>query len=249
MSFYVFDFDGVLFDTRHECLEVAYQAVRVLPVAWNARWRDAEQPPLRVADAFARYRYRVGPPWQYALLLELIAERRLPDRAEDFFAQAAERRSELEPFTEVYFAQRDKLAANPRWLDLAKPYAQATRAFRDLSGRAAILSTRDDRSITRLCQHYLGIEPRLLPRSGASEKWQLLLGAAEQLGMRPESLFFVDDYVQHALPARRRGISAQLAVWGYLGPDDKIHALTEGLPCLQLSDLDRAIRAHEENHP
>jgi hypothetical protein len=61
-------------------------------------------------------------------------------------------------------------------------------------------------------------------------------------------VFFVDDYLPHALPAHRHGIAAHLATWGYLGPDDQAAALTAGLPCLQLSDLARALRAHEENH-
>jgi len=34
MTLFVFDFDGVLFETDRECLAIAYRAVRELPEAW-----------------------------------------------------------------------------------------------------------------------------------------------------------------------------------------------------------------------
>jgi phosphoglycolate phosphatase-like HAD superfamily hydrolase len=240
MNLCVFDFDGVLFDSAHECLEVAYRTYR---------GRD-ESPPRELAERFARSRYLVGPPWQYAVLLRCLDEGALPSSTAAFLELAASRKAELAGFTDAYFAQRARLAAEPRWFDFVRPYDQAVRAFRELHGRglAVILSTRDDRSISALCAHYLdGLRPVLLPRSGPREKWELLLDAARERGLPPGRVFFLDDYLQHALPARRHGIAAHLATWGYLGPDDASHALTAGLPCLQLSDLDHALRVHEEN--
>ena len=252
-SLFVFDFDGVLFDTARECLAIAYRAVRALPAAWAAPYRASDTPAVDVESLFLRHRHWVGPPWQYAVLLKTIAERALPATTEQFLAVAAALRPELEPFTERYFAARGALAADrARWLSLVTPYPDACRELRRLHARgaAAILSTRDDDSIRLLLGHYADLSlatGELLPRSGPREKWEILLETAAARGLQPGEIFFLDDYLHHALPARRRGISAHLAGWGYLGEGDAEAALTAGMPCLQLSDLGAALRAHEDS--
>jgi hypothetical protein len=202
-------------------------------------------------EAFSRHRYLVGPPWQYAVLLQCIADERVPENTTVFLDIAASAQPALAFFTEAYFAQRARLAQEPRWFDLVTPFGPATAAFSQLLARgvAAILSTRDDASIAALCRYHLGIEdvhPHLLPRAGSREKWQVLLEAADLRRIAPSSVFFVDDYLQHALPARGRGIAAQLATWGYLGPNDESEARAAGLPCLALADLAGALLSHEE---
>jgi phosphoglycolate phosphatase-like HAD superfamily hydrolase len=251
VTLFVFDFDGVLFETDRECLAIAYRAARELPAPWAEPFRALEAPAPEIERAFLAHRHRVGPPWQYAVLLRAIAEGALPATTEEFLARAAELRGELEPFTERYFAARGAVAADrARWLALVTPFADSTREFARLHARgaAAILSTRDDASIRLLCAHYLGIEllpGELLPRSGPREKWEILLEVAAARGLPPGDVFFVDDYLHHALPARRRGIAAHLAGWGYVGEGDLEAALTAGMPCLQLPDLGPALRAHE----
>jgi phosphoglycolate phosphatase-like HAD superfamily hydrolase len=251
VTLFVFDFDGVLFETDRECLAIAYRAVRELPDAWAAPYRDHPDPDPEVERSFLQNRHRVGPPWQYALLLRAIAEGALPETTEQFLARAAALRGELEPFTERYFAARAAVAADrERWLALVQPITEPCRELGRLHARgdAAILSTRDDDSIRALCAHYLGIDlgsGALLPRSGPREKWEILLETAAARGLPPGDVFFLDDFLHHALPAHRRGIAAHLARWGYVGEGDLEAALTAGMPCLQLSDLGAALRAYD----
>ncbi len=241
---YVFDFDGVLFDTARECLQVAFGAIRSLPARWTFAdaWRELAAPPADLTATFAKHRYLVGPPWQYAVLLKCIADGNVPTETAAFLELASSLRGELESFTEAYFASRGELAKDEaRWLALATPYEPSLRKFRELhaAGSAVILSTRDDRSITKICgNHGIALTPEhLLPRAGPREKWEILLDAAAARELAPGDVVFLDDYVHHALPAHRRGIRAHLATWGYLGPRDASDALTAGLPCLQLADL------------
>lgn len=251
MTLFVFDFDGVLFETDRECLAIAYRAVRELAAPWAAPYRAHEAPTEDVERAFLAHRHRVGPPWQYAVLLRAIAERTLPATTDAFLARAAAERGELEGFTERYFAARHAVAEDrARWLSLVTPIAASTGELQRLHARgaAAILSTRDDESIRRLLAHYLGVElapGELLPRSGPREKWEILLETAAARGLAPGDVFFVDDFIAHALPAHRRGIAAHLARWGYVGEGDVDAALTAGMPCLQLSELGAALSAHE----
>ncbi|HEU0030825.1 MAG TPA: HAD family hydrolase [Kofleriaceae bacterium] len=244
---YVFDFDGVLFDTARECLAVAYAASRKRPGPAAERWRDVASPTPELATAFLAHRHWVGPPWQYAVLLDLLATEQLPSTTEQFLAIANARKAELASFTDLYFATRGELSEDvATWCSVIEPFADAVQAFRKLGGDAVILSTRDDRSIQRILGHFAGITPTLLPRSGTKEKWQILVEAAEARGLPASAVFFLDDYAHHALPALKRGISAHLALWGYLGADDVHNAKAGGLPCLQLTDLERALARHAE---
>jgi phosphoglycolate phosphatase-like HAD superfamily hydrolase len=251
---FVFDFDGVLFRTERECLAIAYHAARELPAAWAAPYRERAEPSPEVERSFLAHRHWVGPPWQYAVLLRAIASGALPATTEQFLAIAAAQRVELESFTERYFAARGALAEDrARWLALAAPIPEACRELKRLHARgvAAILSTRDDRSIRSLCEHHLGLAlgpGELLPRSGPREKWEILLEVAAARGLAPGDVFFLDDYLPHALPARRRGVAAYLAGWGYLGGGDVEAALTAGVPCLQLPELGAALAALEAVH-
>ena len=86
----------------------------------------------------------------------------------------------------------------------------------------------------------------MLPRAGSREKWQLLLEAADIVRLHPDRVFFVDDYLHHALPAHQHGVRAYLATWGYLGPDDITEAGAAGLPCVALDQLRSALLTHEE---
>lgn len=249
-ALFVFDFDGVLFDTAPECLHIAFRTAR--DWAFGEKWRDLDAPPRDVAEQFLQHRYWVGPPWQYAVLLECIARRELPASTEAFLARARSRQAELTSFTDAYFATRTETAKDrERWLGLVVPFRPAldelARALR--ADRGVILSTRDGTSIRTLCEaHGLEIDARnLLPRAGQQEKWQLLLEAGAARGLSNGRLFFVDDYLHHALPAHQRGVSTFLATWGYLAPDDIATATTQGLPCLQLTNLGHAMVAHQEN--
>jgi hypothetical protein len=214
-------------------------------------WRDLEAPPPDLVETFARTRYLVGPPWQYAVLLRCIADQAVPSSTSQFLELAASARADLAFFSDAYFAHRELLARDPRWYSLVRPYAEPASLFveRVRGGTARILSTRDARSIQALCAHHLGVElePRhMLPRAGAREKWQLLLEAADVARLAPERVFFVDDYLHHALPACQHGVRACLATWGYLGPDDISDAGRAGLPCVTLDTFRRALLTHEE---
>jgi phosphoglycolate phosphatase-like HAD superfamily hydrolase len=250
MTLYVFDFDGVLFDTARECLAIAYAAAHKLPGIVADRWRDRETPDPEVTAQFLANRHWVGPPWQYAVLLECIARERLPATTNDFLAIANARKAELASFTELYFATRAELSQDvPRWCAAIQPYA-AVSEYEKLhaTGKAVILSTRDDASIRKILGHFTRLEPELLPRSGAREKWQILVEAAGRRGLEPRQVFFVDDYAHHAVPAKQRGIAAHLAMWGYLGADDIEMAHAGGVPCLQRTDLARVLARHEQEN-
>jgi phosphoglycolate phosphatase-like HAD superfamily hydrolase len=242
MSLYVFDFDGVLFDTARECLAIAYAT----------RYGMAATPSPATAAAFLANRHWVGPPWQFAVLLELIERGKLPTTTAEFLALATARKPAVESFTERYFATRGELSRDvERWCSVMTAFAPALAAFRALhdEGRAVVLSTRDDASIQKILGHFANLEPVLLPRSGPLEKWQILVAEAERRGLAPGRVFFLDDYAHHAVPAKQRGIAAHLALWGYLGADDLETARASGVVPTQLADLARTIERHEQENP
>lgn len=247
---YVFDFDGVLFDTAHECLAIAFDAATAAPERWPfaARWAGAERPPADVAEAFLRLRYWVGPPWQYAVLLQVIADGEIPSDTESFLERCTALKTTHEGFEREYFAARGRLAQDEaRWLREIVPVESACRIFEALGEDALILSTRDPGSIACIFASVRGLQvppARILPRAGAREKFELLHDLAASTRQAPAAIFFLDDYVSHALPARQAGFASYLAGWGYLGPDDRHVAASQGLPVLDLEALGSTISQH-----
>jgi phosphoglycolate phosphatase-like HAD superfamily hydrolase len=246
---YIFDFDGVLFDTARECLSLAFEAATSNATRWTfARtWQGLDTAPRDVEELFLKQRYWVGPPWQYSVLLKVISEGNLPRTTKDFLDLSEDLRAQHEPFTEEYFAARKRQASDQqKWLRNMRPVAQSCQVFQALGNDSTwILSTRDGDSIRRIYESLLGKElpaSRLLPRAGAKEKWELLLDFAREHDVPAESIFFLDDYVAHALPAHRHGFSSYLASWGYLGPDDLKEASVNGLPVLRLEELEEKLK-------
>jgi HAD superfamily hydrolase (TIGR01509 family) len=237
----VFDFDGVLVDTIEECLTMAFTTARRLA------GQSVEPPPREVAESFLAHRHLVGPPWQYAVLLECIARGEIPDAA-GFALLSSEREVALAGFTDAYFAARTELSADqPRWLSTMRPYDAALRVFREQHEQGAwILSTRDAASIEKILRHFTGVVPRQLPRAGPRPKWETLVDVARRTGVPEQRILFIDDHLPHVLPAKQRGISAQLASWGYLGPSDLDDAAAAGVRCLSLDELHSAVHQHQE---
>ncbi|MBI4126186.1 MAG: hypothetical protein HY465_01710, partial [Deltaproteobacteria bacterium] len=232
-SQFVFDFDGVLFDSARECFVLAARAAS--GPDWKDKFSSADFRGLEYA--FLKSRYHVGPPWQFALLLKLLLENRVPQRTEDFLLIAERERGIWESFTEAYFAERKELSKNPtEWLNSFGMHKGPLEFFRSAMerGQARVLSTRNEESILRLLRELARIPVKdeiLFPRAGAKEKWELLLEHCGDLD--PAQVLFLDDYVAHLLPALDRGFGAHLAAWGYLSPFDKEIAARKGLPVLE----------------
>ena len=247
---FIFDFDGVLFDTATECLSLAFEAVTTNPARWKfaREWQGLESPPVDVAEAFIKHRYWVGPPWQYSVLLKVIAEKTLLTSTESFLELCGCLKADHEEFTQEYFAARKRQSADPiKWLQNMKPIAKSCEVFQSLGDSTWILSTRDPESICKIHNSLLGTvfpAERLLPRAGEKEKWELLVDFGREHNAVPESIFFLDDYVSHALPAKQHGFASHLASWGYLGPQDLADASSSGLPVLGLDELEHAVELH-----
>jgi len=247
-SLFAFDFDGVLFDTARECLDIAWETSRDLPFA--TRWHGVAEPPAEVERAFLQHRYWVGPPWQYAVLLEGIATGKLPPDTDAFLGRARTQEAALSGFTEAYFATRTRLAADPdRWLRTVRAHDVPATAFTRLhrTGEAVILSTRDAASIQLILSRMLGIDDAVqLERGGPRPKWQILAEAAEHRGLSHERVYFIDDHPHHALPAHEHGFTAHLALWGYNSPTDVAACRLAGLSAITIPQLDATLSAHSK---
>lgn len=242
-----FDFDGVLFDSKRECLEVALEACGTHE-KWRVseKWRKDSPDFPRMRDFFYQYRYLVGPPWQYALLLKLIDTDQFDVlNTAAFDLRAKQSLQEYQAFTEHFFAVRHRIMADgDRWPKLMEPYPEAAHFFRAEYQRSAvkILSTRDPESIKAAIRYHLSISldsTEFLERAGVRTKADILQSYRNQEGFDSSDILFLEDHILHALPALEAGFDVFLCEWGYLTADELAEARTRGLPTLALKALDK----------
>ena len=235
---FVFDFDGVLFDTEKECLQLAFHASKSYEFAKS--WTNLNEPPAEVAFAFLKSRYFVGPPWQYPVLLESIANDNVPATWEDFLELAQKKEALYCDFRQHYYACRTSMGKD--LYKFIKPVEKSPQVFLQLKKNhpTFILSTRNLESISALWKHFfnMSLEEIILPLPKGEEKVSVLKNLAVAKAWKPGEIFFIDDYFPHLIPAHQQGFNAFLAKWGYLGPNDANSALKMGLPCVDLHQLE-----------
>ncbi len=225
---FVFDFDGVLFDTAPECLRVAFDTASRQNHKWGfpQSWKPGQKISQDVLVPFLKNRAWVGPPWQYGPLLLEIFQGEISESREAFLAKAQTLRESFQGFEDSYFATRIELQKNTRlWLAEVKPYPEALAAFEAAKKRdlASILSTRDSDSISKIIQYFIDEPPDpriILPRASKGTKSAVLEHWAAPLKIARSNVVFIDDYVEHLLPAHRDGFNCRWASWGYTQPED-----------------------------
>ncbi|MCC6278382.1 MAG: HAD family hydrolase [Oligoflexia bacterium] len=239
---FIFDFDGVLFESARECFAVAVNTAR-LP-KWKSLINIDTLSDEDLAPRFLEKRYFVGPPWQYAVLLKLLAKAQLPETSHEFLKVAEKYQSEFIDFSDDYYKTRERLSLNSsHWTQNVRAFEKPLQLFLKLvnQDRAWILSSRDESSIHRIFDAVVGIklDPGLIipkPPHGQTKAMRLQ-ETAKRTGLEPNEILFIDDYVHHLAPAQELGFDVALSTWGYLGEEDRREALALNIPQLKIDEL------------
>lgn len=250
-SVLVLDFDGVVCDSRAECLVVAYNAYCRL----TGRFREVNAPAEIEPEVWAllvRNRYLVRPADEYFVLVESSLEPGVVQLTQDAFDErkrgcAAAMRSFRPLFFEVrHEVMRDRPKQWLAWHHMYSEFADFWEEERPADG-AYLVTTKDALSIDRLLTHYEIEIPRrkrwTAERIGGS-KAAALGEIVRSEGIEPHDAVFVDDHVGHLKDVAAVGFRCCLASWGFCDPTAVEEAVAAGIR--PIHNLGEALRGLSE---
>jgi phosphoglycolate phosphatase-like HAD superfamily hydrolase len=244
------DFDGVICDSAREAFVVAVRTFAdVFP--------EHALPPGAEADAglFARF-LEIMPlgnrAEDYGVILAAIATGLpLSDQAayDAFHERIGSER--LRAFHKRFYRVRAAWAERDPsgWLAQMAPYPGLCALLRRRAGdvRLGIATAKDRGSVRRLLASYgiadLFPDGFVLDKEAGEKKRDHVTKLAEQAGIAPAEVTFVDDKVNHLEDVAALGARCVLATWGYNGERERRIAAARGFLVCGLDDFERRVFA------
>jgi phosphoglycolate phosphatase-like HAD superfamily hydrolase len=220
------DFDGVICDSRAECMEVAFTAYGT-QVAAPADLHDEVTPiPPESAARFMRHRHLVGLPRGYWALCDL-AMHDAPSECyehDPFDAHLASHSGDVQEFEKRFFEVREALKQRDpqEWLSLHRPYEEFLDALEELRRSSVfIVTTKDSPSVRALLEQWELDVPgeRIYGRERRMAKEDCMRAILGSAGAAPGELAFLDDHVPYLEACVALGVRCYFARWGFTPAD------------------------------
>ena len=218
------DFDGVLFDPVREAFVTATMASNKVATMQNI---DFDTHHYR---EFLKYRYLVGPAWNYKYLIDLIFLGQHTDFEENYRSLIeSANNQDISKYEKKFFNAREKLKIfHPEeWLSLNKPYpflGLIKQLLIEQISCFTIVTTKDRETVKNLllrqslnfpdCQIYDKEDYSLYQNKAELIKNIINMGNIE-------NALFIDDNSDHLNKCRKiQSLELCQPNWGYVGPSD-----------------------------
>ncbi|GAB6041593.1 HAD family hydrolase [Endothiovibrio diazotrophicus] len=238
--FYLVDFDGVVCDSRAECMVTGYAAYRELKGEPFEPAFTVDDVPADAAEAFIRFRYLARTAREFMVIWDLIEagsaiDPDLPlDRQWEIDAARIMRYHELFYATRYRWMERDERS----WVAIHAlfPGMKEWLVARLAEGRAHLVSSKDSRSIlTILRNNGVELPDDLVSGNEGGDKPGHFRRLIEEHPGR--ELYFIDDNLENLEMAAAQGIAGCLCTWGYTWEGGIEAAKRQGFPTLGLDGL------------
>jgi len=239
---YLVDFDGVICDSRFECMVTSHVAHRRLFSARNMPF-DASVIAPDAAEQFIHYRYLARTAREFALLWDLIDTRTEINDEQWIRTRAHADEARLLQFHDAFYATRYQWMEMDMagWLKIHQLYPGLKNNLVKwlAQDRAHIVSSKDSRSILALLRHHdIDLPESLVGGCEGGDKNEHFRRLRETAG---RDMAFIDDNLENLITARENGITGYLASWGYTSADIVDAARLEGFSILTLPTVEQLI--------
>lgn len=232
---YLVDFDGVICDSRFECMITSYVAYHKLFNGDDFPF-DASTIAANARAQFIQYRYLARTAREFALLWDLINAPSEINADKWLSAHTNADKSRLSLFHEAFYAARYQWMEIDisGWLKVHQFYPEVKSVLiRWLAqDRVHIVSSKDSRSILALLHHqHIEVPESLVGGCESGDKnehFRRLCEATER------DMAFIDDNLENLITAKENGIKPYLASWGYTSTDMIKQAEQKGFQILTL---------------
>jgi len=240
MPTYLVDFDGVICDSRQECLITSHAAYRRAFFGRKEAFAAAAIAP-EAGSRFVSNRYLARTAREFALLWDLIDAARPIDEDEWEQVRSTADEARLARFHDVFYSTRYEWMRQdlPGWISTHRFFPEMRAALMKwlAQGRAHIVSSKDSRSIMALLEHHgIEIAESMVGGCEGGDKIEHFRRLRET---NSGELAFIDDNIDNLRTARGSGIAGCLASWGYTSDVLIEAARREGFPILSLAAIER----------
>lgn len=217
------DFDGVLFNTVKEAYVISMIAKHKYKTIEDIKFTSQHY------ELFLKYRYLVGPAWNYKYLLELLDAQPInfEKKYKEIIGNALQK--DYEYFEKLFFDTREELQTNDlqKWLILNEPYSFLNMIKSPLINKQdkfLIITTKDKATVKKLLE-FEGIclrEKSIYDKEDFTKyKSKATLIQEIMINEKIPQAIFLDDNSEH-LGDCRNILNLQLlqASWGYVSPLD-----------------------------
>jgi hypothetical protein len=238
--FYVLDFDGVICDSREECMVTSFNACRRLRGDHELDF-DENSIPLKDRLLFRKYRFLARTAQEFKLLWDLIRSEQAIAANRLIRDQVVADESELADYRRCFYDVRVEWRERdlPSWLSANPIFGDvAARAIRWMeAGRLAVVSAKDTDSIL-IIMHSNGfpLDPCVVRgMDEASDKGEFF---GEIRTCHPDDrVVLIDDHIENLMLAKPLGFELCLATWGYTAEEIISEAPRYGIQPISEAEL------------
>lgn len=234
---FILDFDGVICDTRAECLITSFSAYQKLLGSFPQEVFSSEIIPIEERIKFYNFRYSVRVAADFKLLWDIIRSGRTISSRLPLREQTDVDLDELHTYHKLFYQQRllwmqqDRaswLADNPLYPGIAPKISQWVEG-----GQMLIASAKNKKAILEIMRyHHIRIPDEFVFSMEAGDKPFHYRQIAEQ--RRQSTIHFIDDHLGNLLLAKETGFKLHLATWGYTSQEFERQAILQGINLLSL---------------
>lgn len=253
MNLWIFDFDGVLFDTVDETAIVAYNAIT------DSSHVSRELLLVEYLNLFRANRFHVHLAGDFITLARwCLTHCATPDVVLSRVEFQNILKAEKAPLTRrqnLFFSTRERIVAidSKTWCALSVPYVPLWDTLKSLNPEYfVILTSKNKNAVVQLCTYFgININPDNIfgAQDGATKAENF-----ESIKNRfnADSYSIIDDSIANLLDLyasisknipSKAFLKLHLATWGYLGDQDIVHAKEYGFDVMTQEDLIKALKS------
>lgn len=203
---FVFDFDGVIFDTAFEAFRIACTSNNLIDNPFSS---DLDS----LYPEFMSMRPYVGPAWNYYFVLENIIKGKNICYSDWKYSSACD------SFQKAFFSTRNYWSAKEKeqWLNLQKPYSEIADILQRINIEPVILTNKNKESVLELLENEdIAFRKIISMTQFSTEKTKGDVLNDEELF---DSVFFIDDHYDSVIDAVKKNKNPKriikYASWGY----------------------------------
>ncbi len=235
---FVFDFDGVIADTKHETYHVALEAFDRMEGRDLSVDKDFYQK-LIDARPYVRMAQDI-----YVLIKTILEGKDFRVMgAKDLNLLISESGGKAEEFRDIFFETRKMITEKnySRLFSLIKVYPCLIDLIKSLQKRCVVaISTAKNREATILFLEKHGVkmpEERVLDKDFSTDKNEHLSEFSKRFNVPMENIYFIDDVFFQIESVLNSGANILFADWGYSTEEQRMKAKEIGIRLLSLNNL------------